>query len=59
MKLNLLQKLSRRERRVMKGLDKANWSGQSPMIAPPATTCSGNIDLSYEGNPLRTQDTPS
>ena len=35
MKFNLLQKLSRRERRVMNRIDKANWSGQSPMIAPP------------------------
>lgn len=36
MKLNLLQKLSRRERRVMNRIDKSNWSGQSPMIAPPS-----------------------
>ncbi len=36
MKLNLLQKLSRRERRATQRIDKANWSGQSPMIAPPA-----------------------
>ena len=36
MKLNLLQKLNRRERRVQQRIDKANWSGQSPMIAPPA-----------------------
>ena len=36
MKSNLLQKLSRRERRVMNRIDKANWSGQSPMIDPPA-----------------------
>lgn len=36
MKLNLLQKLNRRERRVMQRIDKANWSGQSPMIAPPS-----------------------
>lgn len=36
MKLNLLKKLSRRERRVRNRIDKANWSGQSPMIAPPA-----------------------
>ena len=36
MTLNLQQKLSRRERRVMQRIDRANWSGQSPMIAPPA-----------------------
>ena len=36
MKLNLLQKLSRRERRATQRIDKANWSGQTPMIAPPA-----------------------
>lgn len=36
MKLSVLQKLSRRERRVTNRIDKANWSGQSPMIAPPA-----------------------
>ena len=36
MKLNLLQKLNRRERRVMQRIDKANWSGQSPMIVPPS-----------------------
>ena len=36
MKLNVLQKLTRRERRVMNRIDKANWSGQSPMIAPPS-----------------------
>ena len=36
MKLSLQQKLSRRERRVMNRIDKANWSGQSPMIAPPS-----------------------
>ncbi|MFM9959779.1 MAG: IS1380 family transposase, partial [Planctomycetaceae bacterium] len=35
MKLNLLRRLSRRERRVEQRIDKANWSGQSPMIAPP------------------------
>ena len=35
MKLNLLRKLNRRERRVAQRIDKANWSGQSPMIAPP------------------------
>lgn len=28
--------LSRRERRVMCRIDKANWSGKSPMIVPPA-----------------------
>ncbi len=36
MKLNLQRKLSRRERRVMQRIDKADWSGQSPMIAPPS-----------------------
>lgn len=36
MNLCVLQKLSRRERRVMKRIDKANWNGQSPMIAPPS-----------------------
>lgn len=36
MKLNVTQKLSRRERRLMGRIDKANWDGQSPMIAPPA-----------------------
>jgi hypothetical protein len=37
-KLDLLQKLSRRQRRVMSRIDKANCSGQSLMIAPPVTT---------------------
>ncbi len=36
MKLNLLQKISRRERRATQRIDKANWSGQTPMISPPA-----------------------
>lgn len=36
MKQNLQQKLSRRERRLKRRIDKANWSGQSPMIDPPA-----------------------
>ena len=36
MKLNLLQKISRRERRATQRINKANWSGQTPMIAPPA-----------------------
>lgn len=36
MKLSLLQKLSRRERRATQRIDKANWSGQTPMIAPPS-----------------------
>ena len=36
MTLNLLRKLSRRERRMEQRIDKTNWSGQSPMIAPPA-----------------------
>lgn len=36
MKLNLLRTLSRRERRAVQRIDPANWSGQSPMIAPPA-----------------------
>jgi DDE family transposase len=35
-KISLRQKLSRRERRVRRRIDPANWSGQSPMIAPPA-----------------------
>ena len=35
MKLNLLRRVSRRERRMEQRIDKANWSGQSPMIAPP------------------------
>ena len=35
MKLDLLRRLSRRERRVEQRINKANWSGQSPMIAPP------------------------
>lgn len=35
MKLNLKRRLSRRERRMEQRIDKANWSGQSPMIAPP------------------------
>lgn len=36
MKISLQRQLSRRERRVQRRIDKANWSGQSPMIAPPA-----------------------
>ena len=36
MKQNIQQKLSRRERRVKQRIDKANWSGQSPMIDPPS-----------------------
>lgn len=36
MQLKLLEKLSQRERRVMNRIDKTNWSGQSPMLAPPA-----------------------
>ena len=36
MKLNITRQLSRRERRLKNRIDKANWSGQSPMIAPPA-----------------------
>lgn len=36
MKLNRFQKLNRRERRVRHRIDKANWSGQSPMISPPS-----------------------
>ena len=36
MKLSLLQKLSRRERRATQRIDKANWSGQTPMITQPA-----------------------
>lgn len=36
MRISLQQKLSRRERRVRRRIDKANWSGRSPMIAPPA-----------------------
>jgi len=35
-KRSLLQKLSRRERRATQRTDKSNWSGQTPMIAPPA-----------------------
>jgi Transposase DDE domain group 1 len=35
-KQKVQQKLSRRERRVRHRIDKANWSGQSPMIDPPA-----------------------
>lgn len=35
MKISLQQKLSRRERRVLQRMDPANWSGRSPMIAPP------------------------
>jgi hypothetical protein len=35
-KQNIQQKLSRRERRVRQRIDKANWSGQSPMIDPPS-----------------------
>jgi len=33
---SLLQKLSRRERRATQRIDKAHWSCQTPMIAPPA-----------------------
>lgn len=36
MKISLQRQLSRRERRVQQRIDKANWSGQSPMIAPLA-----------------------
>lgn len=36
MQISLQRKLSRRERRVMQRIDPANWSGRSPMIAPPA-----------------------
>ncbi|RPI75763.1 MAG: IS1380 family transposase [Planctomycetaceae bacterium] len=36
MKISLQRKLSRRERQVRRRIDKANWSGQSPMFAPPA-----------------------
>lgn len=35
MKISLQRKLSRRERRVRQRIDPANWSGRSPMIAPP------------------------
>jgi len=35
-KQNIQQKLSRRERRIKQRIDKANWSGQSPMIDPPS-----------------------
>ena len=35
MQRKIQQKLSRRERRLRRRIDKANWSGQSPMIAPP------------------------
>jgi hypothetical protein len=35
-KISLQQKLSRRERRIRQRIDPANWSGQSPMIEPPA-----------------------
>jgi len=34
-KFTIQQKLSRRERRLRKRIDKKNWSGQSPMIDPP------------------------
>ena len=36
MKQKVQQKLSRRERRMKKRIDKSNWSGQSPMIDPPS-----------------------
>ncbi len=36
MRLNLLLKLSRRERRATQRIDKANWSEQTPMITPTA-----------------------
>lgn len=36
MQITLQRKLSRRERRVRRRIEKARWSGQSPMIAPPA-----------------------
>ena len=36
MKVRLLRKLSRRERRATQSFDKANWIKQTPMIAPPA-----------------------
>ena len=36
MKISLHQQLSRRERRVAQRIEKKNWSGQSPMIAPPS-----------------------
>lgn len=36
MKQKVQQKLSRRERRMKKRIDKNNWSGQSPMIDPPS-----------------------
>jgi hypothetical protein len=35
-KQKVQQKLSRRERRMKKRIDKNNWSGQSPMIDPPS-----------------------
>jgi hypothetical protein len=35
-KISLHQQLSRRERRVAQRIEKKNWSGQSPMIAPPS-----------------------
>jgi len=34
--ISLHQQLSRRERRVPQRIEKKNWSGQSPMIAPPS-----------------------
>ena len=35
MKIKIQQKLTRRERRLRKRIDRKNWSGRSPMIAPP------------------------